>query len=43
MASNTTAQQVQGFINELEAFLGKFRAWSQEAEELQYQGRPAFA
>ncbi len=43
LADNTSAEQVQGFINELDTFLAEFWAWGVEADKLQQQGRPTFA
>lgn len=43
VASTATSAQIQGFLNELHAFEGKFKAWQQAVEPLLVAGRPAAA
>jgi hypothetical protein len=41
--SNVPAAQVQGYINELNMYLGKFTAWRPIAGRLQSEGHPVFS
>ena len=42
-SSNASSQQIKGYIDELNSFLGRFRAWRPSAAKLKLEGHGAFS
>jgi hypothetical protein len=42
-SSNASSQQIKGYIDELNSFLGKFLAWRPPAAKLELEGYGAFS